>query len=334
MAMKGIQKAALLLVNLDKVSASELLKGLPADDVEQVGIELARLDAAGKSKSDEAFSVVQEFVQTLKDDRAQSINVKSFLNDILLSAVEKEKVEQIQNRIKKATEKKDPFAEIRLAESNQLVMALEGEHPQAVAVILSELPWKKSQEVLSLLKEDVRTKTVCRMANQDGLGSMVAERIASTISAKLSAFEGETLIQKPANKKEALRKVAMMLNGMEKELREQLLEEIKKQDEQTASMVRKLMLTWEDISSVANRSLQEALRSVDAKTLALALFGEGEQITQKMRSNISERLAASLEEEASLMQEPLPKEVIDAREQIVKPLREAHEEGKLRFVQE
>jgi len=332
-ALTGREKAALLLTNLDKATASELLKGLAPDDMEQIGIELARLHTTGRGRTDEALSVVQEFVEILKDNRAQSINLKNFLNDVLLSSVEKEKAEQIKNRIKKATEKRDPFAEIRLAETNQLVLALEDEHPQAIAVILSELPWKKSQEVLSFLNEDVRKKTICKMTSQGGLGAIVAERIASTISAKLRAFEGETLIQKPVNKQESLRKVAIMLNGMEKELREQLIEEIKRQDEETASIVRKLMVTWEDIPSIADRSLQEALRNVDAKTLALALFGEGEQITQKIRSNISERLGASLDEEASLMQEPLPKEVLVAREQIVKPLREANEEDKLRFVQ-
>jgi hypothetical protein len=39
-----------------------------------------------------------------------------------------------------------------------------------------------------------------------------------------------------------------------------------------------------------------------------------------------------LDEEASLMQEPLEKEILDAREEVVGPLREANEEGKLRFV--
>jgi len=32
------------------------------------------------------------------------------------------------------------------------------------------------------------------------------------------------------------------------------------------------------------------------------------------------------------MQEPLEKEILDAREEVVGPLREANEEGKLRFV--
>jgi hypothetical protein len=39
-----------------------------------------------------------------------------------------------------------------------------------------------------------------------------------------------------------------------------------------------------------------------------------------------------VDEEASLMQEPLQKEILDAREEVVKPLRDANEEGKLRLI--
>jgi flagellar motor switch protein FliG len=64
----------------------------------------------------------------------------------------------------------------------------------------------------------------------------------------------------------------------------------------------------------------------------VALYGADEEILQKIRSNISERAAAMLDEEAGLIQEPLKNEILDAREEVVKPLREANEQGKLRFI--
>jgi flagellar motor switch protein FliG len=69
---------------------------------------------------------------------------------------------------------------------------------------------------------------------------------------------------------------------------------------------------------------------VDSNKLAIALHGADEDVVQIIRSNISERAMATLDEEISLMQEPLEKEVLDAREEVVKPLREANEEGTLR----
>ena len=59
-----------------------------------------------------------------------------------------------------------------------------------------------------------------------------------------------------------------------------------------------------------------------------------EIIIDKIKSNISERAAASVDEEISLMQEPLEDEILEAREEVVAPLREANEEGKLRFVRQ
>ena len=71
---------------------------------------------------------------------------------------------------------------------------------------------------------------------------------------------------------------------------------------------------------------------MESSKLVVALYGADEEIVQKIRSNISERVAAALDEEASLMQEPLEKEVFDAKEEVVSPLRAANEEGKLRFI--
>jgi flagellar motor switch protein FliG len=64
----------------------------------------------------------------------------------------------------------------------------------------------------------------------------------------------------------------------------------------------------------------------------VALYGASEEIVQKIRSNISERAAATVDEEMSLMQEPLEKEILEAREEVVNPLREANEAGTLRRV--
>jgi flagellar motor switch protein FliG len=333
MALTGKQKAAMLLVNLDPATATKLLKGLPSEDIESIGIELARLDASGQRDIKEEAKVAREFFQSLSTGQSQQASIRSFLNEILLAVIDKDKAEQIQSKIIKATEKKDAFAAVRSARTDELVLALEGEHPQTVAVVLTELAPKKSQEVLSLLSEELRLKAVCKVASQEKLGAEVRERMASMVSARLKSFEGETLLEKPGSQEETLRKLAIMLSGLERELRDEFLDEIKKHDEETSATVRKLMVTWEDIPAIADRSLQEALRTVEAGGLAVALYGADEEIAQKVRSNISDRVATMLDEEASLMQEPLPKEILEAREGIVKPLREANEEDKLRFVQ-
>jgi flagellar motor switch protein FliG len=328
----GKQKAAMLLMSLDAVTAAELLKGVNPEVVEELAMELASLEASGLCNSKEQGKVVQEFCNSLRKSPSQGLNLGRFLNEMLTNILGEEKAEQIRTQIKKATAHKDMFASIRSAGVDELVVALENEHPQTIAVVLSELDPKKSQEVLSLLNEESRLKTVWKMTAPDLLGFGVKQRIASMISERLKDLKGEVVVVKPGKREENLRKLAIVLSGLEKDLRDQLLGEILKHDEETGKTVRNLMVTWEDILSIANRSLQEALRSVESSKLAIALYGADEEIAQKIRSNISERARDMLDEEIKLMQEPLGKEVLDAREEIVRPLREANEEGKLRMV--
>ena len=333
MVLTGKQKAAMLLMNLDAVSAAELLKGVDAEVVQELAVELASLDASGLCDSKEQKKVVQEFYNSLRKSPSQGLNIGRFLNEILVSILGEEKAEQIRTQIKKATAHKDMFMSIRSAGVDELVVSLENEQPQAIAVVLSELDPKKSQEVLSLLDEETRLKTVWGMTNPDLLGFGVKQRIASIVGERLKSLKGgEFSVARPGKREENLRKLAIVLSGLEKDLRDQLLDEIIKQDEETGKMIKNLMITWEDILSIADRSLQEVLRTVDSQKLAIALYGADEEITQKIRSNISERARAVLDEEISLMQEPLEKEVLDAREEVISPLREANEEGKLRMV--
>jgi flagellar motor switch protein FliG len=324
-AFTGKQKAAMLLMSMDAGTAAELLKGLPPDEVQQIALELARIDVSGQRDSKEEEKIAREFWNSLQKKQSQGFSIKGFLNEMLISLIGKDKAEQIQSQIRKITAKSDPFIAIRSASTDELVLALEGQHSQTIAVILSELPPKKSQEVLSLLDEEDRLKAVCKMTNPELLGGVVRQRIASMVSERLKAFEGETLAKRPEKREQTLRNLAITLSGLEKDLQDRLLDEISKHDEETSTTVRHLMVTWDDIPTIADRFLQETLRSAEPSKLALALYEADEEIAQKIRSNISERAAA-------MMQEPLEKEIHDAREEIVKPLRDANEEGTLRRV--
>jgi flagellar motor switch protein FliG len=142
--------------------------------------------------------------------------MKGFFDEMLVNALGKEKAEQIQSQIKKATLHTEVFASIRSASTDELVLAMEGEHPQTIAVILSELSHKKSQEVLSLLGEKVRLKAVCKMTNPDVLGAGVKQKMASILSERLKGLKGETIAVKPGQQNKNLRKLAIMLSGLEK----------------------------------------------------------------------------------------------------------------------
>ena len=130
---------------------------------------------------------------------------------------------------------------------------------------------------------------------------------------------------------QSLRKVAVMLRNLEKEIRSGLMKSINKKDSEAGEKISELMVLWEDIVEIEDRSLQQAMREIDMQKLALALVEADESIVKKIRSNISERAAETIDEETSLMSSPKAADIETARDEIVTVLREINEKGDLSF---
>lgn len=333
MALTGKQKAAMLLMSLDAATAAKMVKGLDSNMVQDLAVELAYLDATGYRNNEQNAEVALQFCSSLTADH--EFHIDNFLNELLKSTVGEGKAEQIQIQIQDLLQKRDPFITIRSADAQTIASVLGSEHPQVVAVVLSELPAKKSSEVLGLLSDGVRLSAVGRMAGSDTVTSEAKTRIAQTVCQRLqsltSSKAGEPSAVQP---EQPLRKVAVILRNLGTELRDGLLDAIKKKDNEAGEKVVNLMIIWSDILQIADRSLQEGLRGVDSRKMALALHKADDAVIKKIRYNISERAAAALDEEASLMSAPKKDDIEAAREEIVQVLRQMNEKGELAFIEE
>ena len=334
MALKGIQKAALLLTSLDTATARELLKGQPQEVIHRIAMELSRLDARGKESAEEALQITREFCTHIQESQSGALHVKSFVNS-LLNTSGKEKAAELHAKMQQAVREKDPFVVIASAPTAHITAAIENEPPQAIALVLSSLPPKVSTDVLNRLESDKSQRVIWRMTQPGEVSAKTMRRIGEILCKRLlDMSREETQVVKEAAPREILRKVALVLSGLDKDKRDSMLKEIEGRDNETAKTVKALMVTWEDIPKIEDRSLQTILRNIEATVLAKALHGADAVIATKIRSNISERASQMVDEEISLMGEPRKKDVLTAREEVVKPLREANEAEELLFIEE
>lgn len=319
-------------MGLDAPTAGELLKGMDSQMVQELALELAYLDASGYRDSKESIELAMDFCNYLRS--GDTFQFKRFLDEMLKNAVGGDKAQQIQKEIGDLLHRRDPFMPIRSVDPKVLAKSLENEHPQAIGVVLAELDAKKSSEVLSLLGEGVRLSVISRMTSKETVGVEARLRIAKMVNDRLKALTGAAAAgtAQPAAD-QSLRKVAVILRNLVKEVRDGLLGAIREKDGSAADKVAELMIIWEDILFVTDKSLQQALRGVDAKKLALALTNADAAIKQKIRSNISERASAMVDEETSLMSSPKKEDIAAAREELVKTLREMNIKGELMFVE-
>ncbi len=333
MALTGKQKAAMLLMSLDAATAAELLKGVNPESVQELAMELAYLDAAGYQSDEQSTQIARQFCNSLQAD--EEFHLKSFLKTMLKNTVGDEKAELIQTKIRDLGQERDPFIRIRSIDSQKIASVLEKEHPRAAAVVLSELPAKKSSDVLDLFGESIRLSAVRRMTACEDMTAEAKAQIAETVCKRLDVVsvdgasspheisftisQGEAL---PTRLERSLRKVALILRNLGKECRDGLFGAKQGKDDKDGETKPGSMIVWENIPQVADRLLQKTLRGVNAKKLALALVEADYRLVQKITSNISERAAAALNEQASHLSTAGKKDVEEAREEIVRVLRE------------
>jgi flagellar motor switch protein FliG len=328
-ASSTIRKAALLLMGLDPMTAAELLKAARPDLVAEIAAELAYLGATGQHAGAPGAEPMEEFCGMLRGT-GPGASHETFIQRMLEAAVGEKQSKELLSEVRRRVDVRDPFIPIRSAEAALLGQALEGEPPQVVALVLSELPPDKSGAVIPLLPEAIRVDAVRRMTGGALASPEARMRIATIIRKRLDGLR-EAAGGEAAGPEGRLRRVAVLLRTVKTELRDSLIKAIGEQDANTATAVRDLMVLWEDIPQISDRSLQEVLRSVEARQLALALSGADPAIDQKIRANVSERARAAIAEESSLMKAPKAEEVEQARAAILGGLRELNTKGDLRF---
>lgn len=334
-AAGGIRKAALLLMGLDPATAAELLKSASPEIVTQIAAELAYLQSA-EGKSAAAEKSAQEFFGLLGGGREAPAG-EQFLRQMLKNALGEERSRQVLGQVNDLLQTRDPFRPVRSAEVADIAQALSGESAQVAAIVLMELQPAKSAALLPLLDEDVQPQAVRSMTTEQAVLPEAKQTVAAAVSERLEALRAPSGEPAPAAaegiQQAKLRKVAVLLRNLKTELRDSLLSGITEQNSETGELVRSLMVLWEDLVVVADRSLQEGLRTVDSGKLALALCEADAALINKIRANISDRAAALLDEEASLLSSPKPEEIEEARQAVLAGLREMNAKGELEFEQ-
>lgn len=323
----------MLLMSLDATSAAELLKGVEPEVIRELSAELAHLETKGFKENKQSLRLARQFCSSLQT--RQGFRLKGFLKEMLSSTVGAKKAEHIQVRIQELLHKRDPFVSLNSVNSQKIALALEHEHPQNAAVVLSGLSKEKNLEVLRFMDGPVSLSVVGRMDKCKTLTQEAKRQIAEDICNRLYVLaidtQGRSL---PSWPEQSLRKVAVILRNLGKEIRDGLVGAIQKEVGRAGEAVTDLMIMWEDIPEVTDDSLHDALGGIEVRKLAMALEGADDRIVRKIKTCLPESTCVAIESEMQNAPVSKEKDVDKAREYIVGILREMNMRGELSFAEE
>jgi flagellar motor switch protein FliG len=223
-----------------------------------------------------------------------------------------------------------PFQFLRGRRPEEIVSYLSSEHPQVIALVLAYLPLGTAARVIEGLPSELRVDVAERYAKLESTDpGIVAE-----VEAALLRRVGDT--GRSANDRSSsrggIKPLAQLLNNVARETEKGVLTDLERSDPALALAVRDLMFVFEDIASLDDRGLQEVLRQVDTKTIALALKDCPLPVREKIEANLSQRAAEDVAEYASTLGMVRRSDVEAAQQEVVRAARKMEEEGKIVLV--
>ena len=317
-SLTGSEKAGILVLSLPEDMVRDFLARLDDAEVERILSAVARFDRVPPELQ---RLVVAEFRDTLGKREVVTHGGHDRARAIAHSVLEEGRATAILERLGQ-DEKRIEWT-LRAYAPGFVAETLSEEHPQTIALILSQLPADRGAAVISELPEEIRSEVVMSLAELDSVTTDVISELEEGV---LELFGRPVSVEARVGGTEA---AAQLLNRIAKSEGSAILEMLEGRDAELAGLIRNRMLTFNDLASIDGRGVQSLLREVPTDELVIALKSASDEMKDKVFANVSKRAAEQIREEMELLGPVKLSEVDQLQRSIVDLARRLEEEGKL-----
>jgi flagellar motor switch protein FliG len=318
--LNSIQKAAIALVAFGSEVSAQVLRGMSEADMEKLTIEIANLRDVPAAVEEK---VVNECYQIFMARQYISQGGVDFAREILEKAVGSNKAMEILSRLESSF-RTSGFNLLKNIDSRQLVAFIQNEHPQTIALILTQLTPQQAAAVLSDLPSELQAEVALRIATMEKISPDILKEIEATLESHFQqSAQGDLSVSGGA------KTMAEILNLIETAAEKNILQSLEAENADLAAEIKNMMFVFDDIVLLDDRSIQRLLKEVETKDLSIALKASSEEVRTKIYSNVSERVAVMIKEEMEFMGPMRLSDVESAQQRIVEAVRHLEEEGQI-----
>ena len=318
--ISGRQKAAILMVALGERASAEVFKHLRSEEIDELTLEIA---GVGSVSQETRTDVLEEMYETAIAQNYITEGGLDYARNILVGALGEEKAAEVLARLSQVIQV-SPFEFLRRTDAAQILNVVSNEHPQTVALILAYLPADTAGQVLSALPGELQSEVAMWVALMDRTSPEVIMEIESVLERKLSS-----VISQDFTSAGGIKALVEVLGQVDRGTEKGILESLEEHNAELADEVRRLMFLFEDIVMLDDRSIQQVLREVDGRDLAVALKGAGDAVSEKILKNMSSRAAENVKEDLQYMGPVRVSQVEEAQQGIVGIIRRLEDAGQI-----
>ncbi len=325
--MIGREKAAIFISSLPEDRSIKLFKLLKEHEIEKIIKTMMTIESPSKETLDFVLKEAWEYAKEISPIRV----APEYLRSILEKALPKEQLERLLEDTFSTEEGKAIFKELERLDSKQVTAAIRNEHPQVIALILSQIRPVKASEIIQLLPRregvtNLREEVIKRIASIEKISNQTLKVVADSLEEELitlGASQGEELV--------GIDIAAEIVNNLPKEMAQEILEEVREEDELLADGIEERMFKFEDIAKLDDRAIMEILKVTDKNELMIALKGATEAIMNQFLSNMSKRAADMFMEDMEVLGPIRKSEVDKAARKIIDQIKTLIVQGKIDF---
>lgn len=321
--LSGVRKAAVLILSLDPDTAIKILGSLDKDIVSAIGLEISRFEGVSQ---EERKKVLEEFSNLMTAHRYVSEGGFEYAKKLIEKALPMEDARKIIETLEQ-TLRSEPFDFLRKVPPETSLAFIQSENPQTIALILTHLPPTQAAEILAGLPLQKRIETVKRIATIEQADPQIVANIEKVLEKKFVSTYRQVTVEK-----EGVKIAAEILNRTDRSTEKAILEKLEEESPELTVAIRRNMFVFEDILLVDDRGIQNLLKEIDMKQLAIALKVASDEVKQKFYSNMSKRAVELLNDEIQYLGPVRLSEVENVQQQIVDKVRHLEEQGLL-FIQ-
>lgn len=318
--LSSVERAAAVIIALGAENASGVYKYLREDEIEQLSIEIAKLEHMPAGDLQE---VVDDFYGLCVTQKVITEGGVAYAKDVLEKAFGAQQAITLMERVSKSLRTK-AFDFMRKADYKNLLMMVQNEHPQTIALILSYARADQASQIIGELPQEVQIDVIQRIANLDRANPEIISIVEKTLEKKFSSIISVDLMELGG-----INYVADIMNNVDRGTEKYIFDTLNTVDPELSDEIRKLMFVFEDIVFMDNMSIQRFLREVDSKDLAVALKAANEDVTNIILQNMSQRTQETVKTDIQYLHNVRMRDVEEAQQKIVAVIRQLEEAGEI-----
>ena len=317
---ESLKKAATIVLALGIENASEVFKYLREEEIEALTVEIATMQSLStdvmETTMDEFYGLceAQTFITEGGIEYARAVLEKSKGANAAANIIEK---------VTKSLQVK-AFDFIYKADPKQILILIQNEHPQTIALILSYCTVEQSSAILSELPRDIQMDVVERIATMDSTSPDIVKDIERLIERKMQMSETGEFTEIGGTKY-----IAEVLNSVDRGTEKYIMDELSKKDPRLSEEIRNSMFVFEDIAMLEPIYIQRFLQDVSTNDLLIALKGASKDVVDIFYSNMSLRMKETMEEESKYLRGVRLSDVEEKQQKLVALVRSLEDVGEI-----